>query len=51
MCLKEVDATLSIVLSRMQELAKSRSEYSVVREMLAILFASLESDICFMLAY
>ena len=31
--LKEVDATLSIILSRMQELAKSLPEYSVVREM------------------
>lgn len=31
--LKEVDATLSIILSRMQELAKSLPEYKVVREM------------------
>ncbi len=31
--LKEVDATLSTILSRMQELAKSLPEYSVVREM------------------
>lgn len=31
--LKEVDATLSIILSRMQELAKSLPEYSVVRGM------------------
>lgn len=31
--LKEVDATLSIILSRMQELAKSLPEYSVVRAM------------------
>ena len=31
--LKEVDATLSIILSRMQELAKCLPEYSVVREM------------------
>lgn len=31
--LKEVDATLNIILSRMQELAKSLPEYSVVREM------------------
>jgi len=31
--LKEVDATLSIILSRMQELAKSLPEYPVVREM------------------
>lgn len=31
--LKEVDATLSIILSRMQELAKSMPEYSVVRGM------------------
>ena len=31
--LKEVDATLGTILSRMQELAKSLPEYSVVREM------------------
>ena len=31
--LKEVDATLSTILSRMQELAKTLPEYSVVREM------------------
>ena len=31
--LKEVDATLSTILSRMQELAKSLPEYSIVREM------------------
>lgn len=31
--LKEVDATLSIILSRMQELAKGLAEYAVVREM------------------
>ena len=31
--LKEVDATLSIILSRMQELAKTLPEYTVVREM------------------
>lgn len=31
--LKEIDATLSIILSRMQELAKSLPEYSVVRKM------------------
>lgn len=31
--LKEVDATLSIILSRMQELAKSLPEYSIVRGM------------------
>ena len=30
---KEVDAALSIILSRMQELAKSLPEYSVVRGM------------------
>ena len=30
---KEVDVTLSIILSRMQELAKSLPEYSVVRGM------------------
>lgn len=31
--LKEIDATLGVILSRMQELAKSLPEYSVVREM------------------
>ena len=31
--LKEVDATLGIILSRMQELAKGLPEYAVVREM------------------
>lgn len=31
--LKEVDATLGVVLSRMQELAKTLPEYTVVREM------------------
>ena len=31
--LKEVDATLGLILSRMQEIAKTLPEYSVVREM------------------
>lgn len=31
--LKEIDATLGVILSRMQELAKSLPEYSVVRKM------------------
>lgn len=31
--LKEVDATLGIILARMQELAKGLPEYAVVREM------------------
>ena len=30
--LKEVDATLGLILSRMQEIAKTLPEYSVVRE-------------------
>ena len=33
--LKEVDATLGLILSRMQEIAKTLPEYSVVRETLA----------------
>ena len=31
--LKEIDATLNVILSRMQEIAKTLPEYSVVREM------------------